>query len=248
MAATFVLVYGATGGGWHWKTVAGMLRAAGRDVYTPTLTGLGERTHLASPAVDLQMHIQDIVAVLRYEDLHNVILVGHSYAGLVITGVAEQEPERLAHLVYLDALVLQNGETFMDIARLANPEVPTRIEEMVRAQGDGWWLPITYNDYYKYDWRDTPQPLKTMTQPLQITNPAAAALPHTFIHCTDKGPVQTFDAMAVSATRAREASWRYRELPTTHMAMWTMPRELTDLLLEFVSCSIFSEKEKSPGI
>lgn len=177
--ATFVLVHGATGGGWHWKTVAGMLRAAGHDVYTPTLTGLGERTHLGSPAVDLQMHIQDIVDILRYEDLHNVILVGHSYAGLVITGVAEQAPERLAHLVYLDAIVLHNSETFMDIARLANPEVPARIEEMVRAQGDGWRVPIIYNDYYKYDWRDTPQPFKTMTQPLQITNPAAAALPHT---------------------------------------------------------------------
>ena len=232
--ATFVLVHGATGGGWHWKSVARMLRAAGHDVYTPTLTGLGERTHLASPAVDLQMHIQDIVAVLRYEDLLNVILVGHSYAGLVITGVAEQEPERLAHLVYLDALVLQNGETFMDLARLANPEVPKRIEELVRSQGDGWRQPITYNDYYKYDWRDTPQPFKTMTQPLQITNPAATALPHTFIHCTEKGPVQTFDPMAVSAARAQAAGWQYRELPTTHMAMWTLPRELTDLLLEFV--------------
>lgn len=232
--ATFVLVHGATGGGWHWKSVAGMLRAAGHEVYTPTLTGLGERTHLGSPAVDLQMHIQDIVAVLRYEDLHNVVLVGHSYAGLIITGVAEQEPERLAHLVYLDAIVLHDGEAFMDIARLVNPEVPKLIEELVRTQGDGWRQPITYNDYYKYDWRETPQPFKTMTQPLQITNPAAAALPHTFIHCTDKGPVQTFDAMTVSASRARAAGWHYRELPTTHMAMWTMPRELTDLLLEFV--------------
>lgn len=232
--ATFVLVHGATGGGWHWKTVAGMLRAAGHEVYTPTLTGLGERTHLGSPAVDLQMHITDIVDVLRYEDLHNVLLVGHSYAGLVITGVAEQEPELLAHLVYLDAIVLHNGESFMDIARLTNAAVPMHIEEMVRAQGDGWRVPIIYNDYYKYDWRDTPQPFKTMTQPLQITNPAAAALPHTFIHCTDKGPVQTFDVMTVSAARARAAGWHYRELPTTHMAMWTMPRELTDLLLIFV--------------
>ena len=232
--ATFVLVHGATGGGWHWQTVAGMLRAAEHDVYTPTLTGQGERTHLASPAVDLHMHIQDIVSVLRYEDLHNVILVGHSYAGLVITGVAEQEAARLAQLVYLDALVLQDGETFLDLARLVNPAVPAHIEASVRAQGDGWRVPIIYNDYYKPDWRDTPQPFKTMTQPLQITNPAAAALPHTFIHCTDKWPVQKFDAMAVSAARAQAAGWHYRELPTTHMAMWTMPRELTDLLLELV--------------
>lgn len=203
--ATFVLVHGATGGGWHWQTVASMLRAAGHDVYTPTLTGQGERTHLASPAIDLQMYIQDIVAVLRYEDLHNVILVGHSYAGLVITGVAEQEPARLAQLIYLEAIVPQDGETFIDIARLVNPAVPTHIEEMVRAQGDGWRVPIIYNDYYKYDWRDTPQPFKAMTQPLQITNPAAAALPRTFIHCTDKNPTRAFDMMAVSAARAQAA-------------------------------------------
>ncbi len=232
--ATFVLVHGATGRGWHWQSVAGMLRAAGQHVYTPTLTGLGERTHLASPAVDLHMHIQDIVAVLRYEDLHNVILVGYSYAGLVITGVVEQEPERLAHLVYLDAIVLHDGETFRDVARLANPAADARAEELVRTQGDGWRLPITYNDYYKYDWRDTPQPFKTMTQPLQINNPAAAALPHTYIHCTDKWPVQAFDPMTVSAARAQAAGWQYRELPTTHMAMWTMPHKLTDLLLELV--------------
>ena len=103
--ATFVLVHGGWAGGWQWREVASLLRAAGHDVFTPTLTGLGERVHLASPDVGLDTHIQDILMVLEYEELRDVILVGYSYSGMVITGVAERAPERLAHLVYLDAYV-----------------------------------------------------------------------------------------------------------------------------------------------
>src|SRR5438128_128006 len=104
--ATFVLVHGAWHGGWCWKRVTPLLRAAGHEVYATTLTGLGERVHLASPNVGLALHVQDVVGVLEYEDLRDVILVGHSYGGIVISGVADRVPERLRHLVYLDALVL----------------------------------------------------------------------------------------------------------------------------------------------
>lgn len=113
--ATFVLVHGATAGGWVWRPVPSLLRAEGHEVYTPTLTGLGERAHLLSPEVDLGTHIQDVVNVLEFERLSQVILVGHSYGGVVVTAVAERIPERLAQLVYIDALVPADGESVADL-------------------------------------------------------------------------------------------------------------------------------------
>src|SRR5215831_5722049 len=135
--ATFVLVHGAWHGGWCWKKVTPLLRAAGHEVYTPTLTGLGERVHLASPKVDLTTHIQDVVNVLDYEDLHEVVLVGHSYGGVVIAGVADRVPSRVGHLVYLDAGVPHNGEGYLDLL----PNLRALIEEDSRLNGDGWRVP-----------------------------------------------------------------------------------------------------------
>jgi pimeloyl-ACP methyl ester carboxylesterase len=108
---TYVLVHGAFTGGWAWRIVADGLRAAGHVVFAPTLTGSGERVHLASPEIGLATHVLDVVNVLRYEDLHDVTLVGYSYGGVVVTGVAEQAPDLLAHVVFLDARVPQDGET-----------------------------------------------------------------------------------------------------------------------------------------
>jgi len=137
MMATYVFVAGGGWGGFIWREVTCRLRKLGHDVFTPTLTGVGERVHLASPQIDLETHVQDILGVLSYEDLHEVILVGHSYGGLVITAVAERVPERLAHLVYLDALVPQDGQSGWDVTDSA---LRARIEECVRTQGDGWRL------------------------------------------------------------------------------------------------------------
>ena len=114
--ATFVLVHGGWAGGWQWREVAGLLRAAGHEVFTPTLTGLGERVHLANPDIGLDTHIQDILMVLEYEELRDVILVGYSYSGMVITGVAELAPERISQLIYLDAFVPQDGQSMLDNA------------------------------------------------------------------------------------------------------------------------------------
>src|SRR3989442_14761608 len=108
---TFVLVHGASTGGWYWAPVRQLLRAAGHEVYTPTLTGLGERSHLLSRGIGLDTHVQDVVNVLAYEDLRNVVLAGHSYSGMVITGVADRAPDRIAHLVYVDAVVPHHGES-----------------------------------------------------------------------------------------------------------------------------------------
>src|SRR6476620_6599379 len=111
--ATFVLVHGALGGGWQWRSVARHLAAHDHEVYRPTLTGLGERSHLLTPQVDLTTHIQDVLSLLQWENLEQVFLCGHSYGGVVITGVADQRPERLARLVYIDALVPEDGQSAM---------------------------------------------------------------------------------------------------------------------------------------
>jgi pimeloyl-ACP methyl ester carboxylesterase len=133
--ATFVLVHGAIVGGWCWRWVAPHLRAAGHAVCTPTLTGLGERVHLASPQVDLDMHIADVVNVLRYEDLTGVVLVGWSYGGMIVAGAADRAPERIAHLVYLDSDVPRDGETSSPLSSHA------RLEELARIHDDGWRVP-----------------------------------------------------------------------------------------------------------
>ncbi len=136
--AIFVLVHGAWHGGWCWQRVARLLRAAGHDVYTPTLTGLGERAHLLSPAIGLDTHIKDILGVLFYEDLRDVVLVGHSYAGMVITGVAEQTAKRLRHLVYLDAFVPWEGQSLLDLMGETEALI---VRERAARDGDGWCVP-----------------------------------------------------------------------------------------------------------
>jgi pimeloyl-ACP methyl ester carboxylesterase len=113
--ATFVLVHGGFSGGWIWKSVRAFLEAEKHRVYTPTLTGLGERSHLISPILDLETHIQDVVNVLRFEELKDVILVGNSYSGMVITGVADRCPDRIKHLIYVDAFVPHDGESVFDL-------------------------------------------------------------------------------------------------------------------------------------
>ncbi len=125
--STYVLVHGGGHGGWCYQPLARLLRSAGHEVYAPTLTGLGERAHLLSPDVDLDMHIRDVVAVLQFEDVHDVILVGHSYGGMVITGVADRAPDRIGRLVYLDAATPVDGQSLVDVA---GPVI-----EMVRPAG-----------------------------------------------------------------------------------------------------------------
>ena len=167
--ATFLLVHGGWAGGWHWREVASLLRAAGHEVFTPTLTGLGERVHLASPDVGLDTHIQDILMVLEYEELRDVILIGYSYSGMVITGVAERAADRLAHLVYLDAYVPRDGESLLD---MLGPDAAAFIEQAAQAYGDGWRIPHDPPDAP----RRTPHPLKTGQQPVSRHEPGRGRL------------------------------------------------------------------------
>ena len=224
--ATFILTHGAWAGSWMWQEVAAKLRQAGHQVYTPTLTGMGERVHLAGPEIDLNTHIQDVKNVLVYEDLRQVNLVGYSSGGIVAAGVAELVPERISHLIYLDALVPQDGQS---IADMAGPDVMAFLEEAAREGGDGWRIPVFPDATPQH----TAQLLKPYQQPLSVTNPATAVLPRTFIFCTsgadDIGELHT--PVRKSAERAAvDEGWNYLEMDTGHMPMWTHPQELTGLL------------------
>jgi pimeloyl-ACP methyl ester carboxylesterase len=236
--ATFVLAHGAWHGGWCWQKVMPFLEAAGHEVYAPTLTGLAERASELSPDVGLDTHIQDIVGLLVDKDLHGVILVGHSYGGMVITGVVDQVPERIAHLVYLDTFVPRDGESMVSVS----PVVIWLLRR--QAQGDGWRIP-SRGDYGVTTEPDrswvlanvTPQPLKTLEQPLHLKNPAIVSTkPRTHIDCTGSGAVFSLlrHLLAPRALPPTEAGWRLRRLATGHDAMITMPQELADLLLEVV--------------
>jgi pimeloyl-ACP methyl ester carboxylesterase len=229
--ATFVLVHGSSGGGWVWRDTVTRLRRAGHEAWAPTLTGMGERVHLASPGIGLDTHVLDVVNVLLYEDLREVVLVGHSYGGMVITGVAERAPERLARLVYLDALVPADGQAARDYFPAA---VLAGLDEAARTHGGGWRLPLAAGAGP----RVTPHLMRPLAQPLAVRNPAAAALPRTYVACTVHRPDPLLLPIAATAGRVRAApGWAYRELATGHMPMQSAPQELTDLLLELVGAS-----------
>jgi pimeloyl-ACP methyl ester carboxylesterase len=232
--ATFVLVHGGWHGGWCWKEVAALLRAAGHEVWTPTLTGLGERAHLLTPAIDLALHVRDTTMMLEYEELEGVILVGHSYGGMVITGVADRARDRIARLVYLDAFVQTNGQALFDLLR---PERRAFFEQQANLHGDGWRVPpppaiaLGLADESAARWltaKMTPQALKTFTQPLALANPADA-IPRTFIQCS-AGPMTA--SFVPFADRARTTQgWQYHELAVGHDAMLIAPGDLADLLI-----------------
>ena len=240
--ATFVLVHGGWHGGWCWQKVIPFLEAAGHAVYAPTLTGLAERASELSPEVGLDTHIQDVVSLLMENDLQGVILVGHSYGGMVITGVVDQVPERIAHLVYLDTFVPRDGESMVDVS-------PLVIHLLLRGQvqADGWRIASrgTYGVTTEPDrsWvlsKVTPQPLKTLEQPLHLRNPdIVSTKPRTHIECTGSSFFLLMRRILAHLVAPRglpptEAGWRLRQLPTGHDAMITMPKELAALLLEVV--------------
>lgn len=225
--ATFVLVHGAWHGGWCWKKLAPLLRAAGHQVYTPTMSGMGERASQLAPEIDLDTHIDDIVAGLEYEDLREIILVGHSYGGMVITGVAEKAPERLAQMVYLDAFLPEDGKAAKDYAILRPiPEATWRVPPLgpasafgVTDERDIAWVQARLGD----------QPLKTLTQPVRLTGDRPLTLPRTYILCT-----QT-PWFVEAGARAKQNGFAYRDFLTAgHDAMITQPAGLAKLLLDLL--------------
>jgi len=210
--ATYVLVHGAWVGGWMWRDVSRALRSAGHEAFAPTLTGLGERAHLASPGIDLDTHVLDVVNVLRYERLEGVVLVGHSYGGMVVTGVAERVPERIARLTYLDAFAPFDGESAADLLGAARAGLFIRA---AKYHGDGWRVPARKDG--PEGERFTDMPLQTGLQPLAVRNPAARGLPRTYVLFTAKPATDLLKpVMARMAARARRAGWDTRDLPIAH--------------------------------
>ncbi|NQW21879.1 MAG: alpha/beta fold hydrolase [SAR202 cluster bacterium] len=243
--ATYVLVHGAWHGGWCWKKLVPLLRQTGAEVFTPTLTGMGERAHLNSklnPAdITLDVHIQDIVQMMRYEGLEDVVLVGHAYAGMVITGVAEVCPERIAHMVYVNGVIPADGES------MADQLIPVRGEEFagwVRDQienGDGF-LPAPSSakevgrrwgitDPDDLAWVGTnvcPQPAAAMASPVHMGNPKAKAIPKNFVGGGESG----FDSVA---ERARQTGWGVYPVDSGHDTMITHAGELADILIKIAN-------------
>ncbi|HEX5166554.1 MAG TPA: alpha/beta hydrolase [Thermomicrobiales bacterium] len=244
--ATFVLVHGATVGGWCWRWVERELRAAGHEVHTPTMTGLGERAHLATPEVDLDTHINDIVNVMTYEDLRDVVLVGWSYGGMAVAGVADRLPERVVHVVYLDSDIPRDGDTSVPPSRHAAREelarafdgwrVPLGIDVDTTPPVAAWatWLELPREMRAWIAERIVPHPLKTWTQPIRLTG-AAASIPTTYIRCTI-GHDPTDEDTARQDDRIRsEPTWRYREIAESHLCPWTAPGAVVELLVESIA-------------
>jgi len=228
-----VLVHGAFHGGWCWQKVSKELRAKGDLVYAPTLSGLSEHKNTLNNQIDLNTHILDIINFIIAEDLHNVVLVGHSYSGGVIAGVADSIPERLSKLIFLDAMLMQNGQSALDVS-------PDDIREyFIKAAKDydkGLSIPFFTSDFFgvtnaaDIKWvndRLTNQPFKTFAQPLQLKHPYGNHLPLIYIACTQP----ELRAIKPFADQTKiSKNWRYLELQTGHDAMITMPVELSNLL------------------
>jgi len=255
MSAPLVLVPGACLGGWAWHDVGTRLRAVGHDVYPVTLTGLGERAHLADPSIDIETHIADVLGTLDFEDLRDAVLVGHSYAGPVVTAVAHRRPSRLSRVVYLDTGALPDGASIADAQ-------PAELRERQRAEaergGDGWRWPVPSrrvlasgvfgnatglrDEHFRLiAERATAHPYATFVSPVHLGGPWPARVHRVAILCADGGLsiaglrqlVAQGDPLAVMLGAGEwldPAKWTLHELPTGHWAMFSMPGELAELL------------------
>jgi pimeloyl-ACP methyl ester carboxylesterase len=219
---TFVIVHGAWAGGWEHKKLAETLQANGHTVYRPTLTGQGERVHLATPEVDLKLHIQDIVNLIEWENLRDVVLVGHSYGGMVVTGVADRVADRLKHVIYLDAFLPENGETTQTAFGPDRPPRPA--VNGYFSMGDQTGKPLPHI---------VPQPEKTFTQPIVLEHQEAARrVPTTYILTVDKGKTAEQDGFYRFYERAKARGWNASIMEGDHIVHVSETKELARLLEE----------------
>ena len=234
MGATFLVCHGAWSAGWAWKKMHPLMAAGGHRLVTPTYTGLGERAHLANPAIDLEIHIQDVLNVIKYEDLRDIVLVGHSYGGMVATGVADLARDRVAQLIYVDAFVPDDGQSLLDL----NESDRQRMTDLARS-GDGWRVPPnpTPSDTPPADvaWlseRRVPMPIKCFERKLRLYG-GALTLPRSYIYATRIAPADTFGPFARRAKA--DPAWGYREIDASHSPNVTAPEALMALLLEIAT-------------
>ncbi|MGH6989112.1 MAG: alpha/beta fold hydrolase [Stellaceae bacterium] len=232
--ADFVLVHGAWAGSLVWRPIAQRLRKAGHEVYTPTLTGLGERKHLTNREVDLDTHIQDVLGVIDYEDLTDFVLVGHSYGGMVVTGAADRVSDRIASLVYLDAFVPENGQSLFGLV----PEAAPRPDRPAIPAAEDWLTPPLPPDAFGppskevldfFERKTDAQPTACFTQPVKLTGGIDRIRRKTYIYANDPAPTtftQFYDKLK------NKPGWTVHSLPCTHMVQNDMPEELTAILLK----------------
>jgi pimeloyl-ACP methyl ester carboxylesterase len=214
----FLFVPGAWDGGWDYAKVDSILSAKGDIVYRPTLTGLGERVHLAHADINLSTYIADIANVIRFENLHDIILVGHSYGGMVISGVAEQIPERIGQLIYLDAMVPNNGES-------AQAVCGDLWDKLIKPNIKGGFVLYPFGATKLNPPADVQQPLKTFTEPLRLSNPLVKKIPTAFILMTKDGKSDSgTDKMGVNKARAR--NWKVYAFEGGHYSMREQPENL----------------------
>jgi pimeloyl-ACP methyl ester carboxylesterase len=234
--ATIVLAHGAWSAAWAWKKMRPLFRAAGHEFLSPTYTGLGERVHLAHRDIDLSTHIQDVAAVFEFEDLRDVTLIGHSYGGMVTTGVADRVPERIRRVVYLDAFAPIDGQSLFD---LVGPKVEATMRAGAAKDGDGWKLPLnpmpadtSAEDQAWAIPRRRPQPIKTFEQRIRLQS-SQPVPPRYYIYAKRSGPGDVFRQFGDRAQR--EAGWSYHEIEASHNPHITCPEALMVLLTQIMA-------------
>ena len=229
---TFVLVHGASQGGWCWRRVADRLERRGHKVFTPTLTGLGERSHLMSREVDLEMHITDVVNVIKWEGLDDIVLVGHSYGGWVVSGAAEQVLPTIRSIVFLDAFMPENGQRGLDLnSERSKAEIARALEkgEVSRPPPPATTWNVNEKDRAWVDARQTAQPIGVSLKPIRLTGARERVAKKTYIRATGY-PNPNFDRFY--AARRANPAWRTYEVPCGHDVMIDMPDRLTEILEE----------------
>jgi pimeloyl-ACP methyl ester carboxylesterase len=232
--STFVLVHGAWHGSWCWKRVRKILQAQGHDVFTPTLTGVADRSHLNAPSVNLDTHIEDVVNLIRWEELTDVVLCGHSYGGMVVTGIADRVPHRIRALVYLDAFVPEDGENL--IQHIPSEQAAGLMEGM-KAVGDGWKMPPIPAEVFNLneadrDWVNsqcTMQSVETFQQPIRLTGGVEKISNVTYIRASGFEEGSPFPPFL---EKARSKGWVTHEIDCGHDVMVDKPEQLSQLLLE----------------
>lgn len=222
-APVLVLVHGAWAGGWQYRKVTEIFEAHGIRVFHPSMSGMGEHHHTASPSIGLDTHIDDIVNLILFEDLHDVVLLGHSYGGMVVTGVADRIPERIRKVIYLDAFVPDDGESLSSMRKVGGG---LNIEAMTR---DGMIVPSWVKPEKPWP-KDVPQPLKTFTDPIHLKNPAAKQIPVIYILTVEKGKKAEDDDFYASSERARTRGWPVLQLEANHVPQWYVPEPTASLI------------------
>lgn len=237
---TFVLVHGAWHGGWCWRDTRNHLQDLGHRVFTPTLTGHGERIHLRRPDVNLDTHVTDVVNVIEWEELTDVILVGHSYGGMIISGVCDAVKDRISHAVFLDAMIPSDGD------QVVNGRTMEDIKEIFGPLQDGFLAPPPNSTFGvpesmtdEIAWmqrRLTPQLTGTWLQKISLPNGGSEGLPRTFVFCSDRPALSESQQARIDMVK-NDPTWSYAELPTGHDSMITMPVETAELFVRIAEAA-----------